>query len=214
MTRPGTSPPSLRVVATPGTDSRAAGGRNVLVECASAGDLKAWARLYQDHFEGLLRHLSYMTGDVAVAEDLAQEAFAVALVKLKDFDGRSSFATWVRGIAHNLLRKQLRKQYRRSNAYDRLGHIEALKGRPTGDDPEGSIQRDRRADALQAAMDALPPHLREAFVMVDVHGMSAAEAAAELGISPGNLRVRATRARQRIRGELEKMGFTVTGAGS
>ena len=214
MTAPGTSPRSLRVVRTDSPEAGPSSGRSALVERATAGDLDAWGRLYQDHFGGLLRHLTYMTGDVAVAEDLVQEAFAVAMVKLKDFDGRSSFATWVRGIANNLLRKQLRKQYRRSNAYDRLGHVENLKGRSTRDDPEGSVQRDRRADALQAALDSLPPNLREAFVMSDVHGMSAAEAAAELGISAGNLRVRATRARKRIRGELEKMGFAIAGAGS
>lgn len=33
-----------------------------LVERAKVGDMQAWARLYQDHFDGLYRHLRYLTG--------------------------------------------------------------------------------------------------------------------------------------------------------
>ena len=47
--------------------------------------------------------------------------------------------------------------------------------------------RDRRADALLAALDTLPPRLREAFVLADLHGMSAADGARELFFN--NLRV-------------------------
>jgi len=71
----------------------------------------------------------------------------------------------------------------------------------------------RKAEALYAVLETLPEHLREAFVLRDLEGLSPAEAAAQLGITPGNLSVRATRARERIRRELEARGWLAPVAG-
>jgi RNA polymerase sigma-70 factor (ECF subfamily) len=65
----------------------------------------------------------------------------------------------------------------------------------------------RRAEVVYALLEDLPEHLREAFVLRDLEGFSPPEAAAQLGISPGNLSVRVTRARERIRRELERLGW-------
>ena len=65
------------------TPSAPAGGADALlaslVERARGGDMQAWARLYQDHWARLLRHVGYLTGDAATAEDLVQETFAQGL---------------------------------------------------------------------------------------------------------------------------------------
>jgi RNA polymerase sigma-70 factor (ECF subfamily) len=60
---------------------------------------------------------------------------------------------------------------------------------------------------VHAILADLPEHLREAFVLRDLEGLAPDEAAAQLGISPGNLAVRATRARQRVRAVLERQGW-------
>jgi RNA polymerase sigma-70 factor (ECF subfamily) len=60
---------------------------------------------------------------------------------------------------------------------------------------------------LLAVLETLPETLREAFVLCDMQDMSTQEAAATLGLTPGNLRVRATRARARIREELVRLGW-------
>ncbi|MCY1007267.1 sigma-70 region 4 domain-containing protein [Nannocystis pusilla] len=73
--------------------------------------------------------------------------------------------------------------------------------------PESAHLRQRRAEVLMAVLETLPPQLREAFVLCDLQDMPVPAAAAELGISPGNLRVRATRARARIRSELVRLGW-------
>ena len=64
-----------------------------------------------------------------------------------------------------------------------------------------------RARVVYSILAEMPEHLREAFVLRDLEGLAPSEAAAQLGISPGNLAVRATRARQRLRAELEKLGW-------
>lgn len=184
------------------------------VAAARGGDLAAWSALYQGHFPHLLRYLAYLCGDVDVAEDLAQEAFSTALVKLHQFDERASFRSWLRGIATNLFRHQVRKQSRRRRAYRRLEHTEARRARPGSHDPEGRVVRDRRAQALREALDSLPLNLREAFVLTDIQGLGSGEVAAALEISPGNARVRATRARARIRAFLIEHGHDLEASGT
>jgi RNA polymerase sigma-70 factor (ECF subfamily) len=176
-----------------------------LVERARGGDMHAWARLYQDHWARLLRHVSYLTGDVTAAEDLVQESFAQALASLTRYDARAPFFAWLRGIALNVVRKHWRTRGRRSRAYTK---IEAQSSEVSAtDDPEGIHLSKLRAQTLMAVLDDLPEHLREAFVLCDLRDMSTEEAAQELGISPGNLRVRATRARARIRVALTELGW-------
>ncbi|MEE9385680.1 MAG: RNA polymerase sigma factor [Nannocystaceae bacterium] len=171
------------------------------------GDSAAWREIYETHFESLLRYVAYATGDVALAEDLAQEAFAIALVRLGSFDGKAPLMTWLRGIAHNLVRKHWRKRSRRSRAYAHLEQMVERSARPRGDDLERALEQESRADALAAALDVLPDTLREAFVLSDVQGMSAAEAAAIAGTTAGNLRVRAARARARLRAQFKRLGL-------
>lgn len=177
-----------------------------LLERARGGSTRAWARIYQDHYAAVLRHLTYLCADPGLAEDLAQDTFAEALAKLEAFESRGSFLAWLRGIATNLARKHWRGQRRRARAmdgFDRLRQV-ATKLRETS--PEDALIAERRADLLVAALELLPIPLREAYLLCDVEGLSAAEAAERLGISPGNARVRASRARAKIRAELAELG--------
>lgn len=178
-----------------------------LVVRARRGDGRAWARLYQLHFDRVFRDVAYMIGANAQAEEIVQESFAAALTGLRNFDGRASFESWLRGIAHNLVRRHWRSQSRRGRAYDRLEHVtpSAMGAQPG--DPEAAHVQDRRAEVLRAVLEELPASMREAFVLCDVQGLSAAEAAARLEISEGNVRVRASRARALIRTELERLGW-------
>lgn len=180
---------------------------SVLLDRAMDGDASAWREIYEANFESLLRYIAYATGDVALAEDLAQEAFAIALVRLGTFDGNAPLLTWLRGIAHNLVRKHWRKRSRRTRAYARLEDMISRLGPSTSDDLDGSVVQQHRADALVEAMDILPDSLREAFVLSDVEGLAAAEAAAIVGTTPGNLRVRAARARARLRAHFKRLGM-------
>ncbi len=197
--------------APPSPDADADAPLTALVERARSGDMQAWARLYQDHWARLLRHVSYLTGDVTAAEDLVQECFAQALASLTRFDARAPFFAWLRGIALNIVRKHWRTRGRRTRAYTRI-EAEANAASP-GEDPESGHLSKLRAQTLLSVLDELPDHLREAFVLCDLRDLSAEEAARELGISPGNLRVRATRARARIRIALTELGWLSTESG-
>lgn len=172
---------------------------------ARAGELEAWGQLYQEYFSRIFRHVRFLAGGEAQTEDLVQEVFARALVKLPDFDGRSAFSTWLHGIAINVVRNYWRSQRSKANAHAKLEQLHAARG--VAEDRMDHVQLCRqRAELVYAILEQLPEHLREAFVLRDLEGLSPSEAAAQLGITPGNLAVRASRARERIRGELEKVG--------
>jgi len=68
-------------------------------------------------------------------------------------------------------------------------------------------QQDARMRLMYEILGTLPENLREAFVLRELEGLQPDEAAAQLGISPGNLAVRASRARAKIRRELERLGW-------
>jgi RNA polymerase sigma-70 factor, ECF subfamily len=199
-----------RLTTDPQLAPRPPGGDDVSmwVEAAGRGRTDAWARLYQLHYEPVFRHVRYLVGEQAAVEDLVQESFARALVSLRDFDRRSSFSTWLHGIAINVVRNHWRAQSNTQTAHDRLQVMHDVRGAgvPQPDVDRTHLARER-ARAVYAVLAQMPEHLREAFVLRDLEGVPPAEAAAQLGISTGNLAVRATRARQRLRTELERLGW-------
>jgi RNA polymerase sigma-70 factor (ECF subfamily) len=174
---------------------------------ARNGNAATWARLYQSNFDRLYRDVRYLVSDAAAAEEIAQESFAIALTTLDRFDGRSSFLGWLRGIAHNLVRRRWRTEDRRGRAYERLLHSESARSPVAANDPEAAHVHKQRAAVLREVLATLPEPLRETFVMRDVQGLSVEEVAQRLGTTPGNVRVRANRARAKIRERLEVLGW-------
>lgn len=176
-----------------------------MVERAKAGDMQAWARLYQDHFDGLYRHLRYLTGDSQLAEEMVQETFLQALCCVAKYDGRSRFSTWLHGIGLNVVRHHWRSQRSTVKAHARLSAVEELRGQAGGAGPDREVLARQRARALYVALEQLPVHLREAFILRELEGLAPSEAAEQLGISANNLAVRASRARSRLRQQLGMM---------
>jgi len=166
--------------------------------------MAAWSRLYQDHYERIFRHVRALTGDASLGEELTQETFVQALLKIGSFDGRSTLSTWLHGVAINVVRNHWRSQRSTVKAHAKLEVVRSYE--TGGESPDGAVHQRQRVRALYAALGTLPDHLRVAFVLRDLEGLSPEEAAEQVGISTGNLAVRATRARQRIRALLVEWG--------
>jgi RNA polymerase sigma-70 factor (ECF subfamily) len=198
---------SRTVVPFPGASSpevRAEDEESALIERARRDDMTAWALLYRRHHGSVLRHVLHLTGKSSVAEDLVQETFARALVALASFSGRSTFRTWLHGIAINLVRNDYRVTQRAARAQDQLVAIAAVRELAAGE-LDGDLARTRRTEVLYGMLARLSDALREAFVLRYVEGLSAAEAGAQLGIEPGTVRVRAHRAREMLDAELARI---------
>lgn len=177
-----------------------------LVAGACAGDIGAWARLYERCYDGLLRQLRHLTGDLAIAEELAQETFAQAMASRARYDRARSFEAWLHGIALNMARKHWRSRKNTSNAHARLVAMHGACPATPAEPDRVHLQRER-SRVLYDILAGLPDKLREAFLVRELQAMPHDEAAALLEISPGNLAVRLTRARARIGDELRRLGW-------
>ena len=145
--------------------------------------------VFRAHQSSVYAYLLRMAGDPVEAEELTQETFYRACVSALRFRGESSVRTWLFGIARRVLLERLRR---------------VDKERPVQDVPEGAVQSSDPSEslALERAFKALRLADREVLMLVDVLGFEVGEAAAALEVTPGALRVRLHRARQRMRAEL------------
>jgi RNA polymerase sigma-70 factor, ECF subfamily len=166
----------------------------------------SWAELYERHVERVRRYVKRLVGasGPASAEDLTQEVFVIAFKNWKSFRGSSSASTWLCGIAFNLTRRHLSREASASRALSELAA--GVPGR-TPDLPPDTFHLCREQEsALLSAARELPGTLQSAFVLHCLSGLSAQEAAAELGVSEGNLRVRVARARAFVKQRLDVSG--------
>src|SRR5882724_8645548 len=91
------------------SESRECPDKN-LVEAAKSGHSPAFATLCERYTQQLLRATYRITRNREDSEDAVQDALLRAFVHLSDFDGRSSFATWLTRIAINSALMSLRKK--------------------------------------------------------------------------------------------------------
>ncbi|MCA8975053.1 MAG: RNA polymerase sigma factor [Planctomycetes bacterium] len=169
-----------------------------LVLAAQRGDRAAMTALLERHRERLLRFLTVMTGDVAAADDITQEALRQAVDGIAQLQRPERFANWLLSIAVNRCRNWLRDEVQRQHEGDAV-----LAGIPARTRSAlSSIVRRESATQLALAIDRLPILLREAFVLFQVEGLPYAEIAELCGASENTLQVRVHRARGLLRRQL------------
>ncbi len=201
---------TAKVVPLRSEDPPVASGDAAVVDRAREGELIAWNLLYRKHYASVLRHLCALVGRRDVAEDLAQDTFARAMVAIAGYTGRSSFGTWLHGVALNVARSHWRSEERAGRAAAQLELLEACRDLRAGQ-LDRAHQGKLRAKVLFTVLEDLSESLREAFVLRYVEGRSAVETAARLGIEPGAVRVRAHRARQHVEARLRALGWSSPG---
>ncbi|HVS64270.1 MAG TPA: RNA polymerase sigma factor [Thermoanaerobaculia bacterium] len=190
-----------------------------VVERVLGGETALYEILMRRYNRRLFRIARSVLRDPAEAEDVMQDAYVRAFEKLEQFEGTARFSTWLTRIALYEALARKRKARRVVGLPDPDSEPDAVAGGAAwtsfGDPParhsqeEGAFHAELRA-ALEAALDALPESLRLAFLTRHVEGMSTAEAAECLGVSESALKVRLHRARERLRGDLERRMGEVT----
>ena len=157
--------------------------------------------LFEAHHSEVHRYVASRLGR-APADDLAAETFLVAFRTRDRFSGPAEHRrAWLFGIATNLIRRHRRDEERRYRALGRAGGLAAV---DTGD-PDEVVDRVIAHDAQPALAEALRdlnPADRDALLLVAVADLSYAEVGAALGIPPGTVGSRLTRARKAVRAAL------------
>lgn len=164
------------------------------VERARAGDRHAFEQLYRSHRDRIYALCWRMCGgDIALAEDMLQDAFVRAWNKLHLFRGDSKFATWLHRLTVNVILSDKRirvKRLQRETELD-VGIERAMVG-------ERDVSAGLRQD-LEVAIAGLPERARTVLVLYDIEGYRHAEIAAITGMAVGSSKAQLHRARRLVR---------------
>ncbi len=157
--------------------------------------------LVQQYYPYIFRLAYSIVRDAAEAEDVAQDTFVVALVRIDDCEPDTNFKAWLSTIAVNKCRDILRKRKTRfafANAWKTVRSITGYQ--PT---PEESAVRNETDERLWAAVDRLREKHRLPIVMRYLHNLSIREIAAILETKEGTIHSRLHYACKQLAVQLE-----------
>jgi RNA polymerase sigma-70 factor (ECF subfamily) len=180
------------------------------------GDEEAFVTLVGRYQQPMLRLARSFVPSQAVAEEAVQDTWLGLVRGIDNFEGRSSFKTWLFRILVNRARSAGTKEHS-AGLSEELHAVDPARFNAQGQwaDPVDTWieESEQRLDAaawapiLKSALEVLPPRQRQVVLLRDVEGLSHDEACTVLGISVGNQRVLLHRGRSQLRGILEaKMG--------
>lgn len=150
------------------------------------GDATAFAVLVARHRDRLWAVALRTTGDREEASDALQDALVSAFRGASGYRGDAAVTTWLHRIVVNACLDRLRRRRRRPTA--------ALPDVEPADPRDDHATTEVRLD-VRAALARLPEHQRVALVLVDMQGMSVAEAARVLDVAEGTVKSRCARGR-------------------
>lgn len=179
----------------------------------------AFDALYRDHVDLIFRYASRLCGEAESAKDLVQETFLNAYRGFKGFRGESQISTWLYTIAS---RACLRMRRRRKGAPERELSLDEFIPTAEGEfrlqipveglSPEEALQNKQLREALDAAIEKLPPKYKMVLVLRDMEGLSAKAVGPILGLNERAVKSRLHRARLFVRRELSARGMAETTA--
>jgi len=164
------------------------------VAAAAAGDVRAFERVYRRHVARIHSTAVRMLG-AEEADDATQDVFVRAWQRLGQFRGDSAFGTWLFRLGVNVMlsRREVVATRQRRHVDD-AELIDTLSARDAS--PELGLD-------FEAAMQRLPPGMRQIFVLHDIEGYKHDEIAAMLGIAQGTSKSQLHRVRMVLRKYLD-----------
>ncbi len=165
------------------------------VALATAGDQRAFERIYRGHVARIHTLVRRMVGGEGDADELTQDVFVRAWERLGSYRGEAAFGTWLHRLAVNVVLNWRRSAAGARQRIDEGADAEEMEGRKA----MGAEKLD-----LEQAIGRLPRGARQVFVLHDVEGFKHEEIAAMVGVTPGTSKAQLHRARMLLRGWLER----------
>ncbi|HEX6053100.1 MAG TPA: sigma-70 family RNA polymerase sigma factor [Gemmatimonadaceae bacterium] len=176
------------------SESEAAGEDASDVAAAASGDVRAFERVYRRHVARIHTTAARMLG-AEEADDATQDVFLRAWQRLGQFRGDSAFGTWLFRLAINVILSRREVIATRARRHvDDADLVDTLSMRSAT--PELGID-------FEAALQRLPPGMRQIFVLHDIEGYKHDEIAAMLGIAQGTSKSQLHRVRMVLRRYLD-----------
>ena len=181
-----------------------------LARQAQAGDESAFAEIVRRYSPRVFSVASRFFRQRSLVEEAAQEVFLKAFTQLGSFEGRGSMEGWLTRIATNTCLNIVRGAKRRPEftvsdlTEDEQGWLDQQSAGVQSAQPsvENSVVATDLADRL---LSVLSPEDQQALLMIDGEEASIKEVAEATGWSESKVKVRAFRARRKVREAMEKL---------
>lgn len=195
----------------PAAESDFAGMDNTqLIQAAQQGDASAFEQLVYQYDRAVLRVAVHLTGSNEDGQDIYQEAFLRAYLKLPRFRFECSFYTWIYRIVTNLCIDHLRKKRLRHQVSTTLSSpdrqeydvADQIPDDRAGASPERSFEVHVYRKHIVRALGKLSPRERTVFELRHYHGMQLKTVAGILETTEGTVRNTLFRATHKLRAQL------------
>ncbi len=171
-----------------------------LASLAAAGDDSAFTTIVTRFQPAVFRWALMFARDPDEAEDITQEVFVRTHQQIGQYRSDGSLEAWLYRITRRSATQMRRKSKRRGRLALSPGAQPARDVYTT--DPGGRVDRERAASIIRELFSTLPQRQREIFDLVDLQGLSPAEAADRTGMKPVSVRSSLFKARKTIRESL------------
>ena len=184
-----------------------------LIDATLKGQSAAFGQLVTKYQDRLYHTLTHLLGSPEEAQDVAQDAFVQAFVKLDSFRGNSAFYTWLYRIAFNVAMSHRRRK-KPTTSVDEAKEMAGVEPIDTEGAPERRMLESERAGQVHEALAQLSTEHRTVLVLREMDGQPYESIAEILDLPVGTVRSRLHRARLQMReqlevvlqGELEELG--------
>jgi RNA polymerase sigma-70 factor (ECF subfamily) len=167
-----------------------------LVACLQDGDLEALGELYERYKTSVYRTALAITRDEKAAEDILQEAFLRVYAYAHSIDKTVSLGPWLYRVTVNLAyswtRQVKRWLYSLQDVLDRWAS-------PVQWYPEVMVEDEEWRQALQQAVDALPPRHRVVVILHYLEGLSLKDISYVIDVPEGTVKSRLYYARESLK---------------
>jgi RNA polymerase sigma-70 factor (ECF subfamily) len=177
---------------------------------ALGGSQAAFEQIVRRYQRPVLSLLVRLTGDRALAEDLAQETFIKAVRSLAAFDVSRRLSAWILRIAHNTGIDAMRRRRIRAVSIDTAARPGEYPPEPVAPSAPDPVERAALNRALETALATLRPDQREAVALRYEEGLSFEEIGQVLGIPEVTARSHVHRARKELARLLAAAGWKPT----
>ena len=182
-----------------------------LVATAQMGDEQAFETLVKRHRPRIFAIALRYTRAREDAEDVVQQTFQKTFVCLNNFEGKSSFSTWLTRIAINAALMWLRKARAQRevhlddwNTEEGAGlYFEVADASP---DPEATYMQREEARILSIAIRRLTPRMRSVLELKELRELSGRETARQMGLSVSAVKARVFHGRKKLRKHIAEVG--------
>jgi RNA polymerase sigma-70 factor (ECF subfamily) len=163
--------------------------------------------IFEQYRDKIYRYILSMVRDPAEAEDLTQETFLRAHLKLESLQDRAALTVWLYRIATHVCYDRFRQSsYRRApqplDAALDDGQAEAQWADVDAPRLDQVIEQNEMSACVQEFIEQLPDSYRVVILLHDLHGLTNPEIAQMLGHSLGAVKIRLHRARRQLKAAL------------